>query len=267
MPFPLAHPAAVLPLNRLCPRWLNLPALVIGSLIPDAAYLLGRLKVEDISHSVLGIGLFCLPVGVGLTYLLYWLESRSPALSRGRYWQLLPQRQQRKGVALLSASVSVMIGAATHLVWDAFTHSGGSAAERFTFLNHAIGSFAGHSVRVCRVLWYLSSFVGVAWVYLAFRKAQKRALSPQIQAIAPGLSSDSAPGLVRFLEAFMVAALVLPIEVLHDLVRGPIGLGLVGMLTLFAVVAVVRISSRGLTPAPGGFRKTSAVMAKRDTAS
>ena len=39
MPFPLAHPAAVLPFRRYCSRWLNFPALVIGSLVPDLGYL------------------------------------------------------------------------------------------------------------------------------------------------------------------------------------------------------------------------------------
>jgi hypothetical protein len=48
MPYPLAHPAAVLPLRRLCPRRLSFPALVVGSLCPDVGYPLG---VSRFSHS------------------------------------------------------------------------------------------------------------------------------------------------------------------------------------------------------------------------
>src|SRR5437762_2617545 len=50
MPFPLAHPAAVLPLRRYCPRFLSFPALVIGSIAPDFGYCFGDLNVEDLSH-------------------------------------------------------------------------------------------------------------------------------------------------------------------------------------------------------------------------
>lgn len=244
MPFPLAHPAAVLPLRRFCPRWLNLPALIIGSLIPDAAYLFGRLKVDEISHSVLGIALFCLPVGVGLTYVFCWLGSRSLAHLPEKYRVLLPVQTRPSGLSLLRATVSVMIGAATHLAWDAFTHSGGSAAQRFAFLNHTVGSFAGHNVRVCRLLWYLSSFAGVACVYLAYRKAQRRGALGNSSEVAPPARTQCVLGTIEFLEAVIVAALVLPIELVHDLVRGPIGLSLVGMLTLIVVVAVVWLSSR-----------------------
>src|ERR1039458_366285 len=78
MAFPLAHPAAVLPLRRYCPRWLSFPALVIGSLSPDAGYCLGNLGGLDwgtFSHGMLGSVAFCLPVGVVLLALFYGLRA------------------------------------------------------------------------------------------------------------------------------------------------------------------------------------------------
>jgi len=50
MPFPVAHPAAVLPLRRYCPRYLSFPALVVGSLSPDLGYLFGHLHADWFSH-------------------------------------------------------------------------------------------------------------------------------------------------------------------------------------------------------------------------
>jgi hypothetical protein len=46
MPFPLAHPAAVLPLRRYCPKYLSFPVLIVGSLVPDVGYCLGRLNAS-----------------------------------------------------------------------------------------------------------------------------------------------------------------------------------------------------------------------------
>ncbi|MBA3727450.1 MAG: DUF4184 family protein, partial [Armatimonadetes bacterium] len=38
MPWTFSHPAAVLPLRRLCPQSLDFAALVIGSTTPDIGY-------------------------------------------------------------------------------------------------------------------------------------------------------------------------------------------------------------------------------------
>ena len=69
MPFTLAHPAAVLPLRRFCPRFLNFPALVVGSVGPDAGYAFGWLGADQVSHRFLGSFVFCLPVGLVLVGL------------------------------------------------------------------------------------------------------------------------------------------------------------------------------------------------------
>ena len=63
MPFPLAHPAAVLPLRRFCPGRLSFLALVIGSVVPDVAYCFGPLDVDVFAHTLPGSLVFCLPMG------------------------------------------------------------------------------------------------------------------------------------------------------------------------------------------------------------
>jgi hypothetical protein len=65
VPYPFAHPAAVLPLARF-----GVPsALVIGSVAPDLWYLLPFIDRAQ-THSLSGVLAFCLPAGL-LLYLLF----------------------------------------------------------------------------------------------------------------------------------------------------------------------------------------------------
>src|ERR1700685_2244171 len=87
MPFTFAHPAAILPLRRFCPRFFSFPALVIGSLCPDAGYCFGTLDMDDFSHSLKGSIEFCLPVGVVMLGFFYGL--RLPVV------EMLPERHRK----------------------------------------------------------------------------------------------------------------------------------------------------------------------------
>lgn len=226
MPFPLAHPAAVLPLKRFCRAWLNLPGLVTGSVIPDAGYMLSRFKADELAHRPLGLVLFSLPLSLLLVALLY--KTRKPFLA------LVPERTRKAFLpgtwqparSALGIVVSVLIGAALHIAWDAFTHRGGWAAERLPFLNTVVGSFGGHTVRLCRLLWYASSFAGVTALYLTYMRALKSA----------GQCPQNARA--EWLESAAVAAVVIPIELVHDMFRDGGGLA-VAFLSLVLLSAVV----------------------------
>ncbi|HEY5913961.1 MAG TPA: DUF4184 family protein [Verrucomicrobiae bacterium] len=244
MPFPLAHPAAVLPLRRFSPRWLSVPALITGSVVPDAAYLVGKSSLDELSHTILGLLLFSLPAGLLLTVLWRLLVPwfATPIGRKCRLQFLAESGTARWSIA--KTAVSVLIGASTHLLWDGITHHGRIAAELLPFLENAVGSFAGHTVRVSRVLWYVSSFVGIAWVYLAFVKAQR----------TPVCSIPRVSGATDWFRAGLVSALVVPLELLHDLVRGPIGTLLVAGCSLVLMTVVVWSLARpspATSPSPG----------------
>jgi hypothetical protein len=100
VPYPFAHPAAVLPLIRPMGRFGVPSALVIGSVVPDAWYLVPLLDRSD-SHSLSGLLLFCLPAGI-LVEILWRQSLRAP-------W--------------LAVAISILAGALTHFAWDALTHS------------------------------------------------------------------------------------------------------------------------------------------------
>src|SRR5688500_15267572 len=92
-------------------------ALVIGSMVPDAWYLVPGLARAD-SHSAAGLLWFCLPLGF-LMYISYHL------LWRGR----LPKAPWH------AVLVSLLVGALTHLGWDALAHS--YAWQGINVLQHA----------------------------------------------------------------------------------------------------------------------------------
>src|SRR5687767_4268935 len=125
VPFTASHAAAVLPLMR----W-GLPpsALVIGSMSPDLPYYLPTPMDGATTHSptgVLGADLLA-----GLVVFAAWHALLAPfaiAIAPARLRDRLPRRAtDRAHPALRAARVvaALVLGAATHVVWDSFTHIG-----------------------------------------------------------------------------------------------------------------------------------------------
>jgi uncharacterized protein DUF4184 len=117
LPYPFAHPAAVLPMGRF-----GVPsALAIGSIAPDLWHFV-PLVDRARSHGAEALLWFCLPVGLA-AYLLFHLVLKAPLIAL--VWPRLgafacaglPSR------SWLAVIASILVGAATHLIWDALTHS------------------------------------------------------------------------------------------------------------------------------------------------
>lgn len=170
MPFPLAHPVAVLPFKRYFPRFFDFPALVVGSLSPDVGYCFGRLHVENFSHRFLGTLGFCLPVGCLLLWLFFLVRTPVVGAMPERYRRLfLPLCRRPLGPAVV-VIFSLLVGAWTHILWDSFTHKNGWFVNHLPILQLPLASLGTHRLRVCSLLWYLCSFAGVAWLWLLFEK-------------------------------------------------------------------------------------------------
>ena len=124
MPYPFAHPAAILPLVRPMGRFAVPSALAIGCMVPDAWYLVPLLTRGD-SHGLGGLLGFCLPAGL-LAYLAFHQLLKQPLLALLPYG--LASRLAGvmvKGLPAASwgaVALSVLVGAATHLGWDWLTH-------------------------------------------------------------------------------------------------------------------------------------------------
>jgi hypothetical protein len=241
MPFPLAHPAAVLPFRRYCPRFLSLPALVAGSLAPDFGYLFGPLRLDELSHQLRGSVVLCLPLGLlalGLTYGLRSLALRRlPGACQPGFLHLRWPPLGSPGVIV----VSLLVGIGTHLFLDSFTHKNGWLVERWPLLQMSLGAVAGRNVRVSSVVWYACSFVGVALVFMAIRNWQLES-SP-----APAVGSPKA----RWLGAILVAIAVLPIQLAHHLLPSLLGMLAVAFMTFLLLLLILWRTQRGRAATKG----------------
>lgn len=127
MPWTFAHPAAVLPLRRLCPAPLDFSALVIGSVIPDLGYYLFYSNLARSAHSFLGSILVCLPTGLALWIMFHLLRKPLcfvlPQPHRGALAALAVPPLSLRPRTLIAAGISLLLGAWTHIVWDSFTHN------------------------------------------------------------------------------------------------------------------------------------------------
>src|SRR5215218_9749631 len=132
MPITPAHAAAAWPIHRAFSR-LPLAALVIGTMAPDLEYVLRMRPEGRFGHTPIGVFAFCLP-----TTLILWAVWR--AFVRPALTPLLPPAIRaaaeapppgRASDALPLATVAALLGAATHILWDGFTHETGWAVTIF----------------------------------------------------------------------------------------------------------------------------------------
>jgi hypothetical protein len=111
-------------------------------------------------------------------------------------------------------------------LWDSFTHRQGWLVEHLPILQIPIGSLGNHTVRIHNLLWYVSSFAGVAWLCFAYERWWETA-----QGVAR-------PDRVKLRNGILVATLVLPVEVMHHLVYDPIGFFLTAVFSMLLVIGV-----------------------------
>lgn len=132
MPFTPSHPVAVLPFVHWC-RQLHLDAtcLVIGSMSPDFEYFVYGHLVGQLGHSFLGLFVWCLPMTLVVAALYHWLV-KWPWLLVAPRWVTArslaigaPWPARWSGGLVVSCIASALIGALSHLAWDAFTHVDG----------------------------------------------------------------------------------------------------------------------------------------------
>ena len=175
MPWTFAHPAAILPLRRLCPRFLSWPALILGAMAPDMSYYVGMHgQWRSFCHTPEGILVACLPVCLLLLVLLLRFAAPLTVLLPERHRSLVRAQLRPSphklwmGVAV--AALSVLIGAATHVVWDSFTHGGRWGAELIPELDEPLLEAMDRQFQGTHLLQHLSTAVGVVLLAVAYRR-------------------------------------------------------------------------------------------------
>jgi hypothetical protein len=168
MPFTISHAAAAIPFRR---TRLVISALIIGCMAPDFEYFLHGRMIGRLSHNYRGAFEFCLPATLLLLLLFHWLLKRPVAA-------LLPTSVQRRIVfepfsfwplaRFLVICLSILIGVATHLFWDSFTHNGRWAVERLPWLQQTT-HILGRDMANYKVAQNISTLLGLVLLLVWFR--------------------------------------------------------------------------------------------------
>ena len=172
MPFSFSHPAIVLPLAYLSKKWFSITGLVIGSMTPDFEYFIRMRIKSDYSHTISGLFWFDLPLGILLAFIFHnivrdVLFDNLPDILKSRVvlFKQFNWNQYFKDNWLVVV-LSVLIGAASHIFWDSFTHHDGYFVELFPALQELI-SFGDFQIHVCKILQHSSTILGGLTVLFA----------------------------------------------------------------------------------------------------
>jgi len=210
MPFTVAHAAAALPLRRLNLVW---SAFVVGSMAPDFPYVVGSIRYRSLGHDFPGVLLFTLPMSFVVLWFFHFAIKRPVA-------GLLPTTVQQRlsgqlgefrfgGIARFSAiAFSIVLGIATHLVWDSLTHPYTWPGRHWAWLRFGIELPGAGWTPLFMILQYGSTFIGLCalgiWILLWYHNT------------APVKDVASQPQLgSRFLLAIIMFAIAVAIGLLR----------------------------------------------------
>lgn len=149
-----------------------LSAAVIGSMVPDFGWLTPWHPARFETHSAISLLTFSLPVGLA-TFWIFQIFVKGPVL------EVLPDAAHARARAFAAppnfhdplqwilAALGVLLGAITHLVWDAFTHEGARGMRMIPALDDPAVALGVHHLAGARLMQDVSSVVGLIAV-LAF---------------------------------------------------------------------------------------------------
>jgi hypothetical protein len=209
---------------------------VIGTFSPDLEYLVRLQPMGKFGHSPRGLVLFCVPA----TLLAWWIWR---ALVRPALVPLLPPGLRRAAEAPPPgrrsdvwplAVFAALLGAATHVLWDGFTHPTGWAVAMFPALSAA--AFGRPNLPWFSLFQYASSVAGVA-IAAVWTAVELRRFPPEARRFAPGQGAR----LARFacLVAFVSLAAAAANAPFGDSLPARLGRAAVGAMIGFALSLVL----------------------------
>lgn len=178
MPFTFAHPAIILPLYNRYKQRLSLTGLITGSILPDLVYLFDQSKW---SHSISGLLLFDLPIGICFMWFFHSLIKRDLILNSPEFVQrrLIFQLQFNWPTYFKNRYVvictSLVLGLFSHLLIDQITHGDGYFLTILPFLAATPDAGTVFQVPVFQVLQNGLSIIGVLYLVRQFLKMPLRA--------------------------------------------------------------------------------------------
>jgi hypothetical protein len=206
MPFTAAHPAIILPLLKS--RYFSATGLIIGSLSPDFEYFFKMGVDSEFSHTKAGLFYFDLPVTFLLALIFHQIAKRNlinnlPAFFQKRFqdtlhFNFLNYIKHHWWIFLISA----LVGAASHIFWDSFTHNNRFFARQFSDIYKSISvPFYGANYPLFYVLQQVSTVIGllIVVIYILTKK-------PQV------LQSLATPKIIYWISVIALAIMILRIR-------------------------------------------------------
>ncbi|MDF2988005.1 MAG: hypothetical protein K0R50_3515 [Eubacterium sp.] len=230
MPFTFAHPAAVLPIKKAGPVWLDTTALVLGSMAPDFEYFI-RFKAQGvIGHTLPGFILLNLPLVLLLAFLWHYIIKTTfiPSLAKPLQRIFISLGNSKFNISsfsgFLAFVLSALTGMATHVLWDSFTHIDGYFVGKIPFLSYCISIYS-LEIPVYKVLQHGSTLAGlfIIILYLYIYNRKSNFFIPEMPYVKK---------LVYWLSVFLITAIVV---ILRTLTVAVTGLSLFGIFTVTSI--------------------------------
>jgi hypothetical protein len=179
MPFTFAHPAIVLPFKNATNRFISFTALVAGSMTPDFEYFIRFRDFGMYGHTIAGLFWFDLPLGLMLFYVYQHLVK--DALIDHLPYFLKVRVTPWKGInsastpvaRFLVVSISILLGSATHIFWDSFTHRYGYFVTVIPPLGKMIYLGHQHYQKVYNLLQHCSTIIGCILILISLMRLPK----------------------------------------------------------------------------------------------
>lgn len=178
MPFTFSHPAIILPLKYLPRKWFSLTGLIVSSLTPDFEYFI-RMKVQsNYSHTVYGIFWFDLPLVILLSFIFHNIikDDLFKNLPKNIQSRILVYTEfnwnnyfKRNWIVII---ISTLIGIASHLFWDSFTHDHGYFVNKISVLSDSVFLF-DKEIPVLKIAQHLSTLIGGIVIMFTILKLPK----------------------------------------------------------------------------------------------
>lgn len=162
MPFTFTHPALILPFKKY-QKYFSFTALIIGSLAPDFEYFIRFQLKSTISHTLLSLFIFNLPLIFLLSYLFHKIvknqfNEHSPKPLDSWFKTIAEQNWSINSISTLFIFIySALIGIFSHILWDSFTHINGFFVTRISLFNETIIK----NIPLYKILQHLSTLLGL----------------------------------------------------------------------------------------------------------
>lgn len=166
MPFTFTHPAIVIPIKK---KWTSLfcfTALVIGSMAPDFEYFIRFIPIGTIGHTAAGFFYLNLPLCFLIAYIFHYIVKKPfivnlPSPIDKWYYSFAVEKWEIKSIKdFIVFTYSVLIGMASHVFWDSFTHKTGSFVKMVSFMRESI-CIVNHKIPVYKFSQHGSTMIGL----------------------------------------------------------------------------------------------------------